>query len=183
MFKAGDKVRCIAVAGNCYISVGKVYTVVRKSLERVQVTGGLTELDHWYPSELFEFVSATPKYKTKPISYKGCHPVIEEHLRRGEAIFCRTLGTDMEWVFAYTADDEFPYQVLDNSHRFATPVTFKKKLKPLKECLNLLIDNGWELDEWGYWTKPNHSALTPPMLLNWNKDCTYPDFLFEEVWK
>ena len=32
------------------------------------------------------------KYKTKPIDFEGCHPVIAEHLRRGEAILCRVPG-------------------------------------------------------------------------------------------
>ena len=28
------------------------------------------------------------KYNTKPIDFTGCHPVIAEHLKRGEAIEC-----------------------------------------------------------------------------------------------
>ena len=31
-------------------------------------------------------MSAKEKYNTKPIDFTGCHPVIAEHLKRGEAI-------------------------------------------------------------------------------------------------
>ena len=35
------------------------------------------------------------KYNTKPIDFTGCHPVIAEHLKRGEAIECRVWDTGM----------------------------------------------------------------------------------------
>ena len=54
------------------------------------------------------------KYTTKPIDLTGCHPVIAEHLKRGEVIKCLVWDNKGDvkrevWICRYKGRSDFPY--------------------------------------------------------------------------
>ena len=73
------------------------------------------------------------KYNTKPIDYTGCHPVIAEALKRGEAIECFVSdhlvpGDQRRWVSAYFVDTSYPYRSRAGGvFRYAEPIARKVK--------------------------------------------------------
>ena len=92
------------------------------------------------------------KYTTKPIDFTGCHPVIAEHLKRGEAIECRVwdikgMGGRVGIVVGYSASSENPYRC-DNAgssiYRHAEPIPIKTlRIMPPERAIPVLIANGW----------------------------------------
>lgn len=96
-----------------------------------------------------------PKYTTKPQDYNGCHPVIAEHLRRGEQILCEV------WAHYEKPDDpqklfvrdylpggtQYNYRVGDYGYRYAEPVTQKvKRIMPPERAIPILIREGWRFN-------------------------------------
>ena len=78
------------------------------------------------------------KYDTKPIDFTGCHPVIAEALKRGEAIEClvwdtpekRPTGCRAAWISHYKTNTFFRYGTTNNSeYRYAEPIPIKVKIK------------------------------------------------------
>ena len=72
-------------------------------------------------------MNAKEKYNTKPIDFTGCHPVIAEHLKRGEAIEC--LVWDWEgvpkfkaWVYGYAQDTTYKYKTKEDKYACAEPI-------------------------------------------------------------
>lgn len=96
------------------------------------------------------------KYKTKPIDYTNCHPVIAEHLKRGEAIECRVWSTDRatartQMIQDYVADRQFPYISAEGqtSWAHAEPIPIKQKFRKASEIIKWLEDKGWEYNSTG----------------------------------
>ena len=98
------------------------------------------------------------KYNTKPIDFTGCHPVIAEHLKRGEAIECRVWGdlsgeSQTGYVIGFSASNLHRYRC-DNEgvsvHRHAEPIARKvKRIMPPERAIRVLIENGWRFNQFG----------------------------------
>lgn len=93
------------------------------------------------------------KYTTKPIDFTGCHPVIAEHLKRGEAIECwvwdfTSMSGRVEIVVGYSANNKYPYRCDNGSiYRNAELIPVKVKIKrimPPERAIPVLIAEGWE---------------------------------------
>ena len=95
------------------------------------------------------------KYTTKPIDFTGCHPVIAEHLKRGEAIECRVWGSDKgchknKFVIRYRAGFTCPYETHDWFYKHAEPIPIKaKRIMPPERAIPVLIAEGYEFDTSG----------------------------------
>ena len=103
------------------------------------------------------------KYYTKPTAsadYTGCHPVIAEHLKRGEAIECwvsdsfeRPCGgnSPRKFVVQYLAGQKFPYYINGDVYKFAEPIPHKvRRIMPPERAIPVLIANGYEFDKSGW---------------------------------
>ena len=93
------------------------------------------------------------KYTTKPIDFTGCHPVIAEHLKRGEAIECwvwdfTSMSGRVEIVVGYSANNKYPYRCDNGSiYRNAELIPVKVKIKrimPPERAIPVLIAEGWK---------------------------------------
>ena len=99
------------------------------------------------------------KYTTKPIDFTGCHPVIAEHLKRGEAIECwvsdsfvKPCGgnSPRKFVVRYSAGQKFPYYINGDVYKFAEPIALKtKRIMPPERAIPVLIAEGWRFDSRG----------------------------------
>ena len=96
------------------------------------------------------------KYNTKPIDFTGCHPVIAEHLKRGEAIECfvwdNPLYVDKRRLFVHFYNITAPckYITEKNPYRYATPIARKtKRIMPPERAIPVLIAEGWSFDDSG----------------------------------
>ena len=98
------------------------------------------------------------KYTTKPIDFTGCHPVIAEHLKRGEAIECRVwditgMGGRVGIVVGYSASSTHPYRcgnTRSSIYRHAEPIPIKvKRIMPPERAIPVLIAEGWEFNDSG----------------------------------
>lgn len=111
------------------------------------------------------------KYKTKPIDFTGCHPVIAEALKRGESIKCWVWDGVREYqatgtVSGYCASNKYPYR-LDESGvsawKHAEPIPVKiKRIMPPERAIPVLIAGGWVFTSAGYLTSPS-CVLVPQM--------------------
>ena len=106
------------------------------------------------------------KYNTKPIDFTGCHPVIAEALKRGEAIECRVWGSDKgchknKFVIRYRAGFTCPYETHDWFYKHAEPIPIKvKRIMPPERAIPTLIAEGWRFNSRGSIAGPS-SILTP----------------------
>ena len=96
------------------------------------------------------------KYKTKPINFSGCHPVIAKHLKRGEAIECEVwdikgMSGSVRIVVGFSANNEHPYaDENDTTWRHAEPIRLKvKRIMPPERAIPVLIAEGWKFDYHG----------------------------------
>ena len=95
------------------------------------------------------------KYNTRPFDFTGCHPVIAEHLKRGEAIECLVNDSQAprgkrRWVSAYYVDSSYPYWVGTEAFRYAEPISSKvKRIMPPERAIPALIAEGWAFNEYG----------------------------------
>ena len=136
------------------------------------------------------------KYNTEPIDFTGCHPVIAEHLKRGEAIECRVWdNTDLSgyrkrWVYAYCNEERYPYRTIEEAYRYAEPIPVKVKIKrimPPERAIPILIAEGWVFTSAGYLTSPS-CVLVPQMYAFMGGDLdgeaskfAWPPCIIEEV--
>jgi hypothetical protein len=96
------------------------------------------------------------KYKTIDIDYTGCHPVIAEHLKQNKAILCKVGTPSSEgpfpvMIFAYTTG-ECPYVSENLQYLYAEPIPESEpKVKKASEVMKALEDEGYEVDEDGFW--------------------------------
>lgn len=108
-------------------------------------------------------INKMSKYDTKPINYEGCHPVIAEHLKRGEAILCKvTTGfcqspSPAVYIVAFHHGTERPYSTSNFSHFLnAKPIIKKEKyLKKASEIVKWLEDNDYYVTSNGSWINNN----------------------------
>lgn len=108
------------------------------------------------------------KYNTKPIDFTDCHPVIAEHLKRGEAIECKvwdgSTGGTPGFVTAYCAGNSHPYRCKTSGTtvwRYAEPISRKvRRIMPPERAIPVLIAEGWKFSSRGSIAGPS-SILTP----------------------
>ena len=136
------------------------------------------------------------KYNTKPIDFTGCHPVIAEHLKRGEAIECRVwdntdLGGGVGIVVGYSASSGYPYRC-DNAgnsiYCYAEPIPVKiKRIMPPERAIPVLIAEGFTFTSTGWLSAPKF-VVVPQMYALMGRDLDdetsefeWPDCIIEEV--
>lgn len=92
------------------------------------------------------------KYETKPIDFTGCHPVIAEHLKRGEQVRCWVWDDDKErgsgplYICAYIKEEgQYPYKTdVASWWTHAEPVPQKiRRVKKASEIIRMLEDEGY----------------------------------------
>ena len=95
------------------------------------------------------------KYTTKPIDFTGCHPVIAEALKRGEAIKCKVWDDyrdhEVVWVYLYEMGAKYPYRNMTGTGwKDAEPIPIKvKRIMPPERAIPVLIAEGWEYNKEG----------------------------------
>ena len=135
------------------------------------------------------------KYTTKPIDFTGCHPVIAEHLKRGEAIEClvwdnRKESGDLKFVVGYYTGKRYSYQCNDgmiSSWMYAEPIPHKvRRIMPPERAIPVLIAEGWKFKSRGSIEGPS-GILTPYQYSLMGKsldgeagDYDWPDCIIEE---
>ena len=135
------------------------------------------------------------KYNTRPIDYTGCHPVIAEHLKRGEAIECLVWDGQLEgkvvgFVAGYCASNKYPYRCDEagvSAWMCAEPIPRKvRRIMPPERAIPVLIAEGWVFTSTGYLSGPT-CILVPQMyaLMGGNVDgearnFAWPDCIIEE---
>ena len=203
-YKAGDKVRVVWLEDyQSAFKIGDIVTITREHPDgtpphySVDIGGG----DIWWLSdneiELYEEKKMT-KYTTEPIDYTGCHPVIAEHLKRGESILCNVwgYGAREEWsnkpekVISFKAGRQYPYVTVEGGGAWlnAEPITVKRKvLMPAEKAVVKLIENGWKIDTDGRINFPTETKnyYLSELKRKEGKEREFckslPDYLFEEV--
>lgn len=105
------------------------------------------------------------KYNTKPIDYTGCHPVIAEHLKRGEAIKCNVWDNyrdhEVVWVCLYEMGAKYPYRnITGTGWKDAEPIPLKtRRIMPPERAIPTLIAEGWSFTSTGSIAGPGISVL------------------------
>ena len=108
------------------------------------------------------------KYNTKPINFTGCHPVIAEHLKRGEAIECKVwdakcMGEGVGFVVGYSASNAHPYRcdnIGSSIYRHAEPIPSKvRRIMPPERAIPVLIADGLKFDDNGNLVGDEHTIL------------------------
>ena len=108
------------------------------------------------------------KYNTKPIDFTGCHPVIAEHLKRGEAIECFVWDEEGEskvktFVYGYVPDTAYKYKIKEGGYACAKPISSKvRRIMPPERAIPVLIAEGWIFTSTGFLTGPD-CVLEPGM--------------------
>ena len=140
------------------------------------------------------------KYNTRPIDFTGCHPVIAEHLKRGEEIRCwvwdqdshdkPTHCSDEAWVVRYWAAADYPYRTANYScFRHAEPTPTKvKRIMPPERAIPRLIAEGWRFNTSGQMDGPGQIIL-PAMFCSMGRrfdgpntiPWSWPPCIIEEV--
>lgn len=137
------------------------------------------------------------KYNTKPIDFTGCHPVIAEHLKRGEAIECKVwdakcMGEGVGFVVGYSASNAHPYRcdnIGSSIYRHAEPIPSKvRRIMPPERAIPVLIAEGWRFNTSGQMDGPAQTILPAmfcsmgrrlddPNTISWS----WPPCIIEEV--
>ena len=106
------------------------------------------------------------KYNTRPIDFTGCHPVIAEALKRGEAIECKVgdsedsvHGKRKRYITGYISGAYIMSSGVFWSH--AEPIQRKaRRIMPPERAIPVLIAEGWKFKSSGSIMGPS-SILTP----------------------
>ena len=136
------------------------------------------------------------KYTTKPINFTGCHPVIAEHLKRGQAIECRVWdyknhAPRIGMVVGFSASSKCPYNCDESGVSawvHAEPITLKtRRIMPPERAIPVLIAKGFAFTSEG-WLIGNGFTLTPQMYALMGNDLdvvvnesAWPSYIIEEV--
>ena len=105
------------------------------------------------------------KYNTRPIDFTGCHPVIAEHLKRGEAIECRVWGGEdsvhaklKRYITGYMPGAYIIPGGVFWSH--AEPIPIKvKRIMPPERAIPVLIAKGWVFSTDGRLVGPEQTIV------------------------
>lgn len=209
-YKVGDKVKVVKHGNHHFpLRTEGVITDVYEEDKKYEVKGYDTIANRYYYQTVREEdiilieEPKMPKYTTEPIDYTGCHPVIAEHLKRGESILCRVRDIkDFDWnrnnfmvesysnkigKFVYLG--YFPSSYCGTSFVYAEPIPIKRKvLMSAEKAVVKLIENGWKIDTDGRVNSPTEtkdyyylSELKRKEGKNWDICKGYPDYLFEEI--
>ena len=135
------------------------------------------------------------KYNTKPIDFTGCHPVIAEALKRGEAIECEVwdfrekppaYDCGMAWIDSYHHGASHPYaDTYDTLWKHAEPIPLKtRRIMPPERAIPVLIANGWEYNKEG--ALVGDPPIVPQMFQEMggpidNSRAVWPPCIIEEV--
>ena len=134
------------------------------------------------------------KYNTRPIDFTGCHPVIAEHLKRGEEIKCRAwdnkgaVKKEM-WICRYKSSAGLPYRSeTDTPWKYAEPIPRKvRRIMPPERAIPVLIAGGWAFTNTGWLVGPG-CILNPQMYALMGGDVdgdasnfAWPSYIIEEV--
>ena len=141
-----------------------------------------------------------PKYTTKPQDYRDCHPVIAEHLRRGEQILCEVWDQNEKpdepqklFVRDYLPGaTQLHYRVGDYGYRYryAEPVVTKvKRIMPPERAIPILIREGWSFNVSGDLTHLSEPDISRHNLFEFGKTISnveadagnWPPCIIEEV--
>ena len=132
------------------------------------------------------------KYTTKLIDFTGCHPVIAEALKRGEAIKCKVWNDghpreETRYVAGYWPKTYISEGVVAWDR--AEPIPRKtRRIMPPERAIPVLIANGWRFDHSGQMDGPRQiiiptmfcrmrSRLDDPNNISWS----WPPCIVEEV--
>ena len=134
------------------------------------------------------------KYTTKPIDFTGCHPVIAEALKRGEAIKCNVWDNyrdhEVVWVCLYEMGAKYPYRnITGTGWKDAEPIPLKvKRIMPPERAIQALIAEGFAFTSAGNLSGPGTTILTPKMYALMGEDLdgeasefAWPPCIIEEV--
>lgn len=94
------------------------------------------------------------RYKTRPIDYTGCNPVIAEHLKKSKDIECKVWDVKSEnsnkgFVVGYMSSSNYKYLVdfgdgdMDTM-RHAEPIPTMNRFRKASWIIKWLEDNGWK---------------------------------------
>ena len=103
------------------------------------------------------------KYTTKPIDLTGCHPVIAEALKRGEAIKCKVWNDghpreETRYVAGYWPKTYISEGVVAWDR--AEPIPRKtRRIMPPERAIQVLIAEGWRFDSSGQMDGPAQTIL------------------------
>ena len=132
------------------------------------------------------------KYNTRPIDFTGCHPVIAEHLKRGEAIECRVWDSrrGCDEGKCYVTGYEPGIYITSGGFKLdrAEPIARKvKRIMPPERAIPILIAEGYQFDSAGYLSGPEF-ILSPHMYAFMGGDLdgeasefAWPPCIIEEV--
>lgn len=204
-YKVGDKVRVVALEGfqDGSVKIGDIVTIIKKHPNgkpphySIETENGKIWWLHDNEIELYE-EPKMPKYTTEPIDYANCHPVIAEHLKRGEAILCRVRdSSEAAWKDGFMVSGyrnrgvtqlRYTGWFVDgkcNSFCYAEPIPAKRKvLMSAEKAVVKLIENGWKLSEDGKRLKSDIQEVSTLYLKrNEGLETTafLHNYLFEEV--
>ena len=132
------------------------------------------------------------KYNTRPIDFTGCHPVIAEAMKRGEAIKCRVWddghpGEEVRYVVSYWHKIYVSEGIVEWDH--AEPIPRKdRRIMPPERAIPKLIEDGYGFGDEGHLVGPGPTVI-PSMFAHFGKlltskgcDCyTWPPCIVEEV--
>ena len=204
-YKVGDRVKVVNRFKGHLFKIGDIVTITEEIPDgNPPHYRADSDTAYWWLNddeiELYEEKKMT-KYTTEPIDYTECHPVIAEHLKRGEAILCRVTDDYCNnWVVnfmvsGYRKHSPFHYSGWfiggDGNvyaYAYAEPIPIKRKvLMSAEKVVVKLIENGWKIGTNGricHPTGPKDYYLSE-LKLNEGKGCeiykSLPDYLFEEV--
>ena len=137
------------------------------------------------------------KYTTKPIDFTGCHPVIAEHLKRGEAVECLVWDGQhgnkvVGLVVGYCASNKYQYRCDDvgiSAWMCAEPIPRKtRRIMPPERAIRVLIAGGWVFSTDGRLVGPEQTIIQSmfhcmgkpvddPSVSHWS----WPPCIIEEV--
>jgi len=130
------------------------------------------------------------KYKTRPIDFTGCNPVIKDAIKQGLSIHCnvsREMSPEKEKAYISYYDIASKRYVDTNGRAwdYAEPIPKKQKVKSAQEIFKWLAENDFEIKMvpgMVSWHPPKGSGymhcFTQPMLEYCGKE---PCFSYEYI--
>ncbi len=129
-----------------------------------------------------------------PLHYTHCEPYepAQSEFKSGDKV--QVSGKEDSWMgssYMFIGFHPNGQAVVENSVGFLVSYPYVRHfpktrtvVKSITECVRLLVNNGWTMDDKGVWsniTKSLPPKVHPNMLFKYREDYTYPKFLLEEV--